>query len=153
LAVAVAKVAVAAEGKQYLHDNPPSAVDWNLEDNPDYTGINIEWIYFKRDVLDKYRQHPYCDIGIDDRTGRGYEYIRFLSYDSSKSPDSAVRFFSSLGNIIRNMNKKSNFANVPDDPNILMVKARDYVNIPPRERPHWNQHMIPKDKLKLKLNL
>jgi hypothetical protein len=90
---------------------------------------NINWMYFRSEVLDKYRNNysKYCDIGHDYQNE--CEYIRFLSTDKSKPPESAVRFRFASANM--------------QDQNILLVKAADYINIPPRQRHHWDQHAIP----------
>ena len=28
-----------------------------------------------------------------------------------------------------------------------MVQAQEYINVPPRERPHWNQYEIPESQI------
>ena len=88
----------------------------------DASAADIENEYYKAQVLDKYRSNPYCDIGFDH--DNECHYIRFLNTDSSKPPDSMVRFrFTSDNNN-----------------DILMVKVADSINIPPRQLSHWNQH-------------
>lgn len=111
-----------------------------------YTGSNINWIYYKRDVLNKYRNNPYIDIDIDD--GHGYEYIRFLSVDNKKPPDSRVSFMTSTSNLMRMMNGKAGYVNVPEDPSIIMFKTEDYTAIPPRQRSHWDKYRISDNEIK-----
>jgi hypothetical protein len=126
----------------YLRDHPESVtISQDVEQASTYTGSDIKYIYFSRGVLDKYRDNKYCHIGFDD--GHGHEFIRFLSVDPSKPPDSGVRFLSGISN----MNK--HFVNIPDDPNILAVRTQDYTNIPPRQRHHWDQYEIPESQLHL----
>jgi hypothetical protein len=40
-----------------------------------------------------------------------------------------------------------NFANIKDGI-VLMVQAQEYINVPPTERPHWNQYEIPESQIK-----
>jgi hypothetical protein len=41
---------------------------------------------------------------------------------------------------------KRNFANIDDV--VLMMQAQDYIYVPPRERPHWQQYEIPESQIK-----
>ena len=77
-------------------------------------------MHFRRQVLDKYRNNEFCDIGS--------EHIRVLEQDK-KTPPSTVNFVN------------RNFANT--DGIVLMVQAQDYINVPPRQRPHWQLYEIP----------
>jgi hypothetical protein len=79
---------------------------------------DINWMYFRQAVLDKYRNNKFCEIGED--------YIRFLSYH--KSPDSIVHFVN------------RNFANIQGI--VLMMQAQDYIFVPLRQRPHWERYEI-----------
>jgi hypothetical protein len=65
-------------------------------------------------VLDKYRNNKFFDIGN--------KHISFLSFD--KNTESTV-----------------NFNNIHDT--VLILQSHDYINIPPRERAHWEQYKIP----------
>ena len=86
---------------------------------------DINWMYFRQAVLDKYRNNEFCDIGS--------EYISFLGKDK-KTPASTVHFIN------------RNFANIEDI--VLMVQAQEYINVPPRERkPHWDQYEIPESEI------
>src|SRR5918912_2069626 len=94
----------------YLANHPPPIVDWQLPlllKQSD--GAKINWIYFRAQALDKYRNNEHCDIGHDDQNE--CEYTRFLSIDKIKPPDSAVRF---------------RFANIQDQ-DILLIKTSDYI--------------------------
>jgi predicted RNA binding protein with dsRBD fold (UPF0201 family) len=75
---------------------------------------DIRWMYFRQEVLDKYRNNELCEIGG--------EYNRFLRHDK-KTVVSTVNF------VNRNL---SNIGGI-----VLMVQAQEYINIPPTERPHW----------------
>ena len=81
---------------------------------------DIRWMYFRREVLDKYGNNELCEIGG--------EYIRFLHHDK-KTVASTVNFVN------------RNFANMGGI--VLMMQAQEYINIPPTERPHWSQYEIP----------
>jgi hypothetical protein len=105
---------------------------WNLEQSTGYTAANTKWIFYKRQVLDKYDGNPLVDSALDD--GNGYEYIRFLSLDKSKPPEAIIRFLSGISNT------RKNFVNVPEDANILAVREQDTLAIPPKQRAHWRQH-------------
>lgn len=70
-------------------------IDWNTlevkdqeeeEEKPQQAQDDV--VYFKHEVLKKYTNHPYCDVGTDDAYQHGY--LRFLSLD--KRPDSALPF-------------------------------------------------------------
>jgi hypothetical protein len=115
----------------YLDSHPPAVVDWQIAMQQASASDNINWMYFRSQILDKYRTHKYCDIGHDYQNE--CEYVRFLSTDKSKPPDSAVRFRFESDNV-----------------QILKVKAADYINIPPRQRQHWDQHAIPENQVKMK---
>jgi hypothetical protein len=71
---------------------------------------------FRSEVLDKYRNNELCEIGSD--------YISFLRHDDDKKKTSA----SDVSFIIRN--------------NVLMMHAKDFNNVPPIERSHWNSYQI-----------
>jgi hypothetical protein len=85
---------------------------------------DIRWMYFRRQVLDKYRNNEFCGIGN--------EHISFLSYDK-KTPDSTVNFVN------------RNFANIQGI--VLMLQAQGYIFVPPRQRPHWQRYKIPKSQI------
>ena len=84
---------------------------------------DIKWMYFKREVLNKYRNNDLCEIGS--------EYIKFLRHDK-KTVASSVKFVN------------RNFANIKD---VLMLQAQEYINVPPSERLHWNQYEIPESQI------
>jgi hypothetical protein len=88
---------------------------------------DIYWMYFKRQVLDKYRNSEYCDIGD--------EYIHFLSYDKSKPEDSIAHFIN------------RDFDNIKD---VLMVQAQEFINVPPRQRSHWQHYEIEESEIQFK---
>jgi hypothetical protein len=86
---------------------------------------DIRWMYFRREVLDKYRNNKLCEIGDN--------YVRFLSSEK-KEPALTVNF------------NNRNFVNI--DGIVLMVQAQDYIYVPPRERPHWNHYEIRENQIK-----
>ena len=61
------------------------------------------------EVLDKYRDNELCEIRHD--------HISFLRQQDKKTPASTANF------IIKN--------------DVLMMYAKEYNNIPPKERAHW----------------
>jgi hypothetical protein len=85
---------------------------------------DIRWMYFRREVLDKYRNNEFCEIGSN--------YIRFL-YPDKKEPASTVNF------------NNRHFVNIDDV--VLMLQAQDYIYIPPRQRPHWKSYEIPESEI------
>jgi hypothetical protein len=88
---------------------------------------DIRWMYFRRNVLDKYRDNKLCEIGS--------EYISFLRYDKKKmTPISTVNFVN------------RSFINIEDI--VLMVQAQNYIEVPLRERPHWRHYEIPESQIK-----
>ncbi|HEY6884820.1 MAG TPA: hypothetical protein VI278_12385 [Nitrososphaeraceae archaeon] len=86
---------------------------------------DIRWMYFRREVLNKYRNNDLCEIGS--------EYIKFLRHDK-KTVASSVNFVN------------RNFANIKDGI-VLMLQAQEYINVPPSERLHWNQYEIPESQI------
>jgi hypothetical protein len=107
--------------EMYYADHPPPTIDWHIPRSVDAS--DIDWMYFRPEVLDKYRNHKYCDIGYDH--DNQCEYIRFLPLLRDRPAQSAVRFHTITNS------------------NILKVKAIETINIPPRQRYHWDQHQIP----------
>ena len=91
----------------------------------EYRGII--WMYFRREVLDKYRNDDLCEIGD--------EYISFLHHDK-KTAASTVNFVN------------RNFANINGI--VLMLQAQEYINVPPTERSHWEQYEIPESQIQFK---
>jgi hypothetical protein len=77
---------------------------------------DIRCMYFRREVLEKYRNNNLCDIGS--------EHISFLRLRNDKSktpiPISTVNFIN------------RNFPNIKGI--VLMVQAQDYIYVPPRQR-------------------
>ena len=88
---------------------------------------DIIWIYFRREVLNKYRNNDLCEIGD--------EYISFLHHDK-KAVASTVNFVN------------RNFANINGI--VLMLQAQEYINVPPTERSHWEQYEIPESQIQFK---
>ena len=86
----------------------------------------IRWMYFRREVLDKYRNNELYEIGD--------EYIRFLRHDK-KTVASTVNFVN------------RNFANIKDGI-VLMLQTQEYINVPSTERPLWEQYEIPESQIK-----
>jgi len=86
---------------------------------------DIKWVYFRQEVLDKYRNSEFCEVGR--------EHISFLE-DDKKTPASTVNFIS------------RNFANI--DGIVMMVQAQDYIMVPPRQRPHWQKYEILESQIK-----
>jgi hypothetical protein len=87
---------------------------------------DINWMYFRQEVLDKYRNNEFCDSGS--------EYISFFQQqDDKKTPASTVNF------INRNL---PNIQGI-----VLMVQAQNYINVPPRQRPHWQRYEIPESQI------
>jgi hypothetical protein len=74
---------------------------------------DLTWMDFMPEVLDKYRNNELCEIGSD-------HHISFLRHD--KTPISNARF------IIKD--------------NVLMMYAKEFNNVPPIERSHWNHYQI-----------
>jgi hypothetical protein len=105
--------------EMYYADHPPPTIDWHIPRSVD-ASADIDWMYFRPEVLDKYRNHKYCDIGYDH--DNQCEYIRFLSLLRDRPPQSAIHF---------------HFANAS-----IKIKAADYINIPARQMQHWKQHQI-----------
>jgi hypothetical protein len=64
---------------------------------------DIRWMYFRRKVLDKYRNNKFCEIGSN--------YISFLSSDDKKESASTLKF------------NNRNFVNIDDV--VLMMQAQD----------------------------
>jgi hypothetical protein len=79
---------------------------------------DLRLLDFRREVLDKYRNHEFCKIGRD--------YISFLEKDK-KTPESSVSF------VVSGSNK-----------NIIMVQAKNFIYVPPKERKHWQLYQINK---------
>jgi hypothetical protein len=77
-------------------------------------------IYLKRDVLNKYVNHPYIHITND--------YIRFLS--KAKEPDSMIPFTSTTNS------------------DYITMEAKHWVNIPPRQLQHWANHELSRSESK-----
>lgn len=85
---------------------------------------DIIWMYFRREVLNKYGNNGLCEIGG--------EYIRFLHHDK-KTVASTVNFVN------------RNFANINGI--VLMLQAQEYINVPPTERSHWEKYEIPESEI------
>ena len=81
---------------------------------------DLRWLEFRLEVLDKYKNNELCKIGSD--------YISFLRYDK-KTSASDVSFI------------------IKDD--ILMLYAKEFNNVPPIERNHWNHYQIPSAETKI----
>jgi hypothetical protein len=88
---------------------------------------DIIWMYFRREVLNKYRNNDLCEIGD--------EYISFLHHDK-KAVASTVNFVN------------RNFAKINGI--VLMLQAQEYINVPPTERSHWEQYEIPESQIQFK---
>ena len=88
---------------------------------------DIIWMYFRREVLNKYRNNDLCEIGD--------EYISFLHHDK-KAVASTVNFVN------------RNFAKINSI--VLMLQAQEYINIPPTERSHWEEYEIPESQIQFK---
>jgi hypothetical protein len=81
---------------------------------------DIRWMYFRPQVLEKYRNNELCDIGN--------EYISFLRHVyNKKTRASTVNFI------------RRNLPNI----NVLMLQTQDHVYVPPRERRQWQDYQIP----------
>jgi hypothetical protein len=85
---------------------------------------DIRWMYFRREVLNKYVNNELREIGG--------EYIRFLHHDK-KTVASTVNFVDRT------------FANI--EGSVLMLQAQEYINVPPTERSHWEQYEIPESEI------
>jgi hypothetical protein len=94
----------------------------------EYRDIKLK--YFRRKVLDKYRNR-----NNDELCKIGSGYISFLRQQDKKTSASTVRFDS------------RNFANIDDDGIVLVVQAQNYIYVPPTERPHWEHYEIPKSQI------
>jgi hypothetical protein len=88
---------------------------------------DIIWMYFRREVLNNYRNNDLCEIGD--------EYISFLHHDK-KAVASTVNFVN------------RNFANINGI--VLMLQAQEYINVPPTERSHWEEYEIPESQIQFK---
>lgn len=73
------------------------------------------FIYFRPSVLDKYKNNKFCSISTFN--------ISFLGLNGN--PILVVEFVRKDGK--------------------LMVRSGDYAYVPPRERPHWDQHRLEDD--------
>jgi len=91
---------------------------------------DINCMYFKREVLDKFRNNEFCDIVDQER-------ISFLGYD--KNIESTVRFYSRNRQTIQGVWFT-----------VLQMQAQDYINVPPKERKHWSQYEIPESEIQFK---
>ena len=98
----------------------------NLYDQTANEYRDIRWMYFRREVLDKYRNNEYCDIGS--------EHIGFL-LDGKKTAVSTANFIN------------RNFPNTKTKGTVLMLQAQDYIFIPPTERPHWENYEISENQI------
>ncbi len=79
-------------------------------------------LWFKTDVLSRYKNHRYCEINEANPFNC---FLLFLDYDTKHIITSAL-FESHHGNII-------------------MIRARDFTGIPPKERNHWQHYQIVDD--------
>ena len=76
---------------------------------------DMVFLYFRPSVLDKYKNNKFCSISTFN--------ISFLGLNGN--PILIVEFVRKDGK--------------------LMVRAKDYAYVPPRERPHWEQHKLDTD--------
>ena len=76
----------------------------------------LNWKCFKLNLLEKYSNNDLCEIGRN--------HISFLQ-DDKKTPASTARFY---------------YSNIEGT---ILMKAEDYLNIPPSERPHWKSNHVP----------
>lgn len=137
---------------QYLEQNPPSQHmftdekghlhPYYVKEASGFTGASIEWMFFKSDVLNKYRGNKFVDIGYDD-DGSHTEYIRLLSNNSRLPPESRMNFYSKP------------FVNtqhtIHTNEVLLMVDPVDYMmGIPATERRnHWDLYQVPKGQVEI----
>ena len=75
---------------------------------------DLNWMDFRLEVLYKYRNNELCEIGHD--------HISFLRQQDKKTPASTANF------IIKN--------------DVLMMYAKEFINIPPKEQDHWLDYQI-----------
>jgi hypothetical protein len=83
-------------------------------ENDEY--LDLRWLEFRREVLDKYINNELCQV----RDG----FITFLRQDKRTSASTV------------------NFRIKDDNDIILMVRADDHIFVPPQERRHWHQYEI-----------
>jgi hypothetical protein len=76
-------------------------------------------LWFRTDVLSKYKNHGYCEI---DAANPFNCVLLFLDYDKKQIVTSTL-FQIHNGNII-------------------MIRARDFTRVPPKERNHWQHYQI-----------
>ncbi|MDQ3967057.1 MAG: hypothetical protein M3275_01530 [Thermoproteota archaeon] len=76
-------------------------------------------LWFRTDVLSKYKNHGYCEI---DMANPFSCVLLFLDYDKKQIVTSTL-FEIHNGNII-------------------MIRARDFPGVPPKERNHWQHYQI-----------
>lgn len=108
---------------------------YNPEQMDGYTGSDIKWLYFDRQVLDKYLNHPLVHAGYDEDSG--YNFLRWRDMDPNEPPLAILRYLTPFNN---RYNKR--FVGIPDNDNLIAIKDHEFVNVPPRQRKFWRQHEI-----------
>jgi hypothetical protein len=93
----------------------------------------INWRLFRQEVLDKYRNNEYCHVDN--------ERIIFLEPDK-QTPASTVNFVRDI-DLVLQAYTQAQVKVQEDDINVLLVQAQDDINIPPREKSHWEHYRIP----------
>jgi hypothetical protein len=79
-------------------------------------------LWFRTDVLTRYKNHRYCEVDV---TNPFSCVLIFLDYDKRHTAASTL-FEIHNGNII-------------------MIKALDFLGVPPKERSHWQKYQITDD--------
>lgn len=141
---------------RYLEANPPCQhmfVDekghlhpYHIAEAAGFTGAAINWMFFKSDVLQKYRENKFVDIGYDG--DRHTEYIRLLSHNPKLPPESRMNFYSKPFVDIRHT--------IHTNETLLMVDPEEYyMGIPYSERAgHWDLYRVPTSQVEIpKLNI
>lgn len=112
---------------------------YHIKEASGFTGANIDWQFYRSELLDRYRTHPYCDIGWDD--GRRTEYLRFLSNDPKKPPEARIDFISKPFVNTRHT--------IHTNETLLMIDPEDLIWLPPSEKGYFESFKVPKGQVEI----
>jgi hypothetical protein len=93
-----------------------------------YTGSDIKWLFFDKEVLNKFLKHPLVHAGYDEDSG--YNFLRWLSTDPHAEALAKLHYLTPFNN---RFNKR--FVGIPDNDNLIAIKEHEFSNVPPRQRP------------------
>ena len=97
-----------------LNERAPHLYDW------------VNWKCFRLGSLEKYKNNDLCEVGNN--------HISFLDLQEDKDRQIKIK------TPVVASTAKFYYTNIEDT---ILMKAEDYLNIPPTERNHWQQHEIP----------